>query len=180
MKKLLVLCLLLLCCTNVFAGIELGFALDTGTVQDFFIKNSSYNFSSDIRCRITPEFEARVPVGIVWKKEAKMFEAGLALIYYPFEKAGFFAGLSLIQFGFVRPENILSENTISLNEVLLGWTFRFNNGIFIEPAVSIRDPSGTFADEYSLLKGAFPCYKTVRAHLSVGYRFSILKNNFQN
>ena len=176
MKRIFLVLLALSLPFFLFASLSLALSADAGVLQDFAIRNSSYNFDIDARCKLTQAFEVRLPVGIVWNNNAKMFDLGLSLNYYPFDNLGLFVGLSLIQFGFVSPEGLLSKSTINLNEVSVGWTFETKSGLFAEPSILIRDPSGTFSDEYSMIKGAFPCYKNFRARIMCGYKFKIAQS----
>ena len=101
--------------------------------------------------------------------ESLMLEGGIDLVYYPW-RTGPFLALSVFRMGFTGGCSNL-ENMVNLNEVQIGWTFEFGPGLFVEPGLAVRDPSGTFSDEYSRLKGTFPCYTTFRGKLSFGYWF---------
>ncbi len=175
MKKIFFIILMNLICISVFASFQFGLSLDLGSAQDLIDRTKGFNLNMDARIKLTNTFEARSVIGFTKNSTAQMTEIGAHLIYYPFENKGAFAGLSLIQFAFVNPQSILSENSISLNEVLIGWTVNTKSGFFIEPALSIRDPSGAFSDEYSLLKGAFPCYGSFRLHLNAGWKITMNK-----
>ncbi len=165
-------CTLILCLSILLplqASVTAGAAVDAGLVQDFIFKTSSYNLAGDLRCSVTPSFEARVPFEYVWSSDGGLFDIGVALHYYPIEKIGLFCSVSLIQLGFSSPKNLLPMNEITLNEISLGYTYRLKNGFFVEPEIAIRDPSGTFSDEYDSLEEAFPCYGKIRARLKCGY-----------
>lgn len=175
MKKFFLIITLCFLCTSVFASVQFGLGCDLGSVQDLADKSKGYNLSIDTRLKITKTFEVRALLGLVKNSSSSLTEAGAFLVYYPFESKGFFVGLSLIQLGFVQPQSILSDSSVSLNEVLLGWTINTKSGFYIEPELSIRDPSGAFSDEYSLLKGAFPCYTDFRIHLNAGWKITLNK-----
>jgi len=159
--------------TSRFDSNNLGFALDCAVVQDPFLNKGSLQFSGDIRLFVLDGFELRLPLGFSYSKGSGkgsgFFETGALLVYYPWD-SGPFMGLSLFQMGFSYGNETL-ESIVNLNEVLLGWTFNLGSGLFLEPALVIRDPSGTFTNEYSKIKGVFPCYKTFRLRLSFGWFF---------
>lgn len=148
---------------------RLGAAVDLGVVQDIFLGGGSYNLAIDLRAMVTEDFQIRVPVTLVGNRRSFMEEVGLQLVYYPWGRGPFF-GISMFQIGFTQGSSEL-ERVINLNEVVLGWTFEFGPGLFVEPSLSIRDPSGTFSEEYSRIKGAFPCYTTFRARINFGWYF---------
>lgn len=162
---LLVLALAFFC----FASEKMGFSLDAAAVQDVFLGQGSYQVCADLRAMVSDEFQIRVPLGVAFCNQSLFFETGMQVVYYPWHE-GPFMSLSLFQVGFSSNcENL--DNMVSLNEVLVGWTFEFGPGIFVEPSIAIRDPSGTFSSEYSDLKGTFPCYSSFRGRLAVGWYF---------
>lgn len=175
MKRIIVCFLLILLVVGaLYCSNNLGVSLDFGTLQDSFVSKDSFQFSCDMRAYVLDGFELRIPIGFAFKKSAtdtftSFLEAGILLVYYPWE-SGPFMGLSLFQVGFSHGTEDL-ERLLNLNEVVLGWTFNLSYGLFIEPSVSIRDPSGTFTYEYSKLKGVFSCYRTFRFRLSFGWLF---------
>jgi hypothetical protein len=138
---------------------------DIGTVQDFFISKTSYQASLYAGFSMSDQFQLRVPMNFTFTNKGKlMFDAGLLLTAYPFEDLGFFAGMTIVQFGTYRGK------LYALNEVVTGWTFRVIERLIIEPSVSFRDPSSTFTNEYSTVRGIFPCYTQIRVHLMVGWQ----------
>lgn len=178
MKRVLLCFLLLFVLTEaLFCTSKLGFALDFATAQDPIFTPKSFQITGDFRCSLPDGFQLRLPLGFTLnteasknsKDKANLLELGVMLAYYPWE-TGPFMGLSLFSVGFSNGSETL-ENMINLNEVLLGWTFNLGYGLFIEPSLCIRDPSGTFSEEYSKIKGTFPCYSTFRFRLSFGWFF---------
>ena len=161
--------LLFLLIGALFCSNKLGFSLDFGTAQDPIFYKDSFQATGDFRFSLTDGFELRLPLGFTKKESASLMEASVMLTYYPWD-TGPFMGLSLFSVGFSNGSETL-ENLINLNEVLVGWTFAFAHGLFLEPALCIRDPSGTFSEEYSKIKGVFPCYTTFRFRLSFGWFF---------
>ena len=171
MRKTLIL-ILVFCFVlpvGVFCSGRMGFGADLASVQDVFLGQGSYQIGIDLRTMVSDEFQIRVPMAVSFINESLMFEGGIELVYYPW-RTGPFLALSVFQMGFTSGCGNL-ENMVNLNEVQFGWTFEFGPGLFVEPSLAVRDPSGTFSDEYSRLKGTFPCYTTFRGKLSFGYWF---------
>ena len=164
-----VLVLLLLIPAAAFCFGKTGFSADTASIQDIFLGKGSFQIGLDFRMMVSDEFQVRIPVAYTMNKTSFMIESGVCLVYYPWH-TGPFMGLSVFQFGFSHGTEEL-DNMVSLNEVMLGWSFEFGPGLFVEPSLVIRDPSGTFSDEYSRLKGEYPCYTTFRGRLAFGWYF---------
>lgn len=171
MKKALIMAIII--CVVLPAGVfcsgKIGFCADLASVQDIFLGQNSYQISLDFRTMVSDEFQIRIPLSATFIRTSLMLEGALMLVYYPWQ-TGPFLGLSVFQMGFTCQCPDL-ENLVNLNEVQIGWTFEFGPGLFVEPSLVVRDPSGTFSDEYSRLKGAFPCYTTFRGKLSFGWYF---------
>jgi len=164
-----VLVIVLIIPATAFCAGRMGVAVDTACVQDIFLGKGSFQVGLDFRMMVSDEFQIRIPVAYTMNGTSFMIESGVSLVYYPWH-SGPFMGLSVFQFGFSHGCAGL-ENMVSLNEVVLGWSFGFGPGLFVEPCLVIRDPSGTFSDEYSRLKGEFPCYTTFRGRLAFGWYF---------
>ncbi len=171
MKRILTVLVLMLLVLPVFAFSvgRMGFGADTASIQDIFLGEGSFQVGLDFRVMVSEEFQIRIPIAYTMNRTSFMIESGVSLVYYPWH-TGPFMGLSVFQFGFCNGCADL-DNMVSLNEVVLGWSFEFGPGLFIEPCLVIRDPSGTFSDEYSRLKGEFPCYTTFRGRLAFGWYF---------
>ena len=171
MRKTLIMAIII--CVVLPAGVfcsgKMGFGADLASVQDIFLGQNSYQISLDFRTMVSDEFQIRIPAAVTFNRQSFMCETGIGIVYYPW-KTGPFMGLSVFQFGFTGQSSDL-ESMVNLNEVILGWTFEFGPGLFVEPSISVRDPSGTFSDEYSRIKGVFPCYTVFRARLSFGWNF---------
>lgn len=144
-------------------GVDLGFAGDLMMREDVEI-------SGAFRLRLSDEFALKLPVSAVMGGEGVFMDTGLMLVYYPFN-TGPFVSLSLIQFGFEIGEAVLNDRIISLNEVSLGWTWNYLESWFAEASVVIRDPSGTYREEYEMIRGAFPSFRTFRIRLVAGWNF---------
>jgi hypothetical protein len=138
---------------------------DAGMAQDVFISKTSFQASLYAGFSLSEQFQLRVPLNFTFTTRGKlMFDAGLLLTAYPFEDLGFFAGMTIVQFGTHKGK------LYALNEVVAGWTFRIRYSFIIEPSVSFRDPSSTFTNEYSTVRGIFPCYTQIRVHLMMGWQ----------
>ena len=154
---------------SAYGSYRFGFAGDLASVQDFIFGEGSNHVQLDLRAMVSDRFQLRIPIGLSLNRQSLMAETGFSVLYYPWG-TGPFMGLSVFQFGFTSGSDDL-DSMVNLNEVIVGWTYEFGPGLFVEPALSIRDPSGTFADEYSSIKGVFPCYTVFRGRLSFGWYF---------
>ena len=168
-RCVLVILVLVMGVPGLWAIDKIGCSADVAAVQDIFLGRGSFQVSFDLRANVSDEFQLRVPLAVSVNKASFFGEAGIMLVYFPWEK-GPFMGLSMLQIGLTRNCPDL-QNLVNLNEVIFGWSFEFGPGLFVEPAISIRDPSGTFSDEYSLIKGTFPCYTTFRGRVCFGWYF---------
>lgn len=159
--------------TSVFALPPLAVCADIGTAQDVFISKTSGQACIDARADMSREFQIRIPVNITFNRNgALMADAGLMLAAYPFGNPGFFAGMTVVQFGYQIGRTQLKNRMCALNEITAGWTFRIKERLIIEPSVSFRDPSASFQDEYSAVRGIFPCYTAVRFHVMIGWQIT--------
>ena len=147
MRRILVCAvfLILLAAVPAFCTGRAGFSADIAGVQDIFLGKGSFQIGMDLRMMVSDEFQIRIPIAYTMNRTSFMIESGVSLVYYPWH-TGPFMGLSVFQFGFSHGSSNL-ENVVSLNEVMLGWSFEFGPGLFVEPGIVIRDPSGTLSDE---------------------------------
>lgn len=164
-------------CYCVYADSRLELGFDAGCVQDFLLKTDSFQMSANIGYSLNDKFELRLPFTVSMAPESQFFDVGIFLCYYPFDAYRFFMSLSLAQFGIVSGQTMLEKNFYGLNEVCLGYSFIFSKGLLLEPALVIRDPSGTFSEEYDMIRGSFPCNRTFRFRLNIGWSFDIQKKN---
>lgn len=165
MKKLLFVLLTVITVCPAFAFPPAALCADMGTVQDLFISKKSFQTCLDARFSMSGQFQLRLPMNFTFTNRGNlMFDAGLLLTAYPFGDCGFFAGMTIVQLGTYR------KQIYALNEISVGWTFRIRDRLIIEPSVSFRDPSSTFKDEYSTVRGIFPCYTQIRVHLMLGWQ----------
>lgn len=150
---------------TLFAFPPVAVCADTGIAQDAFISKKSFQASLDTRVSMSKQFQLRLPVNITFNtKKAVMLDAGLLLTAYPFADYGFFAGMTIVQFG------VYKKKLYALNELTVGWTFKIKDRFIIEPSISVRDPSSTFTNEYSTVRGIFSCYTQIRVHLMIGWQ----------
>lgn len=170
MKKTVVILILAVLSAGLFAS-SLSATADCGFIQDLLIRTNSYQFSADIRYSFAEKYELRLPLTLSVGEDAKFADAGIFLNYYPLKNKGLFMGLSLFQVAMALEAEGLDKTTYAMNEICIGWTFKIGKGLLIEPSVSIRDSTGTFEDEFELIKGILPCYRKFRPRLSVGWNF---------
>lgn len=168
-RSVLVFVLLVFALVPLASAGKMGLSADLASAQDILLGKGSYQISIDVRAMVSDEFQLRIPATLSMNKTSFLGEVGVMLVYYPWGK-GPFMGLSMFQVGLTRNCTDL-DNVVNLNEVVFGWSFGFGPGLFIEPSIVIRDPSGTFSDEYSKIKGSFPCYTTFRGRLAFGWYF---------
>lgn len=165
MKKILTLIVLLALCTVVSAFPQTGVAADIFSAQDLIIKKGSLQINADLRLKVSSDFEVRLPLTFTTNHNTWMADGALALVYYPLPVKLYF-GITAVQFGYY------DASLLAMNEVFAGWTFDFrNSGFFLEPELCIRDPSATYTDEYSVLRGIFPSYGSFRIRLKAGWKF---------
>lgn len=164
-NAVLVMLMLVFSIFSLFAFPPVAVCADTGIVQDAFISKKSFQETLDVRVSMSKQFQLRLPVNVTFNtKKAVMIDAGLLLTAYPFTDYGFFAGMTIVQFG------VFKKKMYALNELTVGWTFKIKDRLIIEPSVSVRDPSSTFTNEYSTVRGVFPCYTQIRVHLMIGWQ----------
>ena len=158
---------------SVYALPPLALCADAGIAQDFVISKKSFQASFDIRADLSDEFQLRFPVNITFNRSrAVMADASLLLVAYPFGDPGFFAGMTVVQFGYQIGKTVLKNRMCALNEIVAGWTFRIKKRFIIEPSLSFRDPSALFESEYSAIRGIFACYTPVRVHVMLGWQIT--------
>ena len=156
------------------SGIDIGLGISADVVQDLILRSNSKQVSLDFRIAPDDYFEFRIPLLYTVGQNSSFIESGFGVFYYPFTvRAGFFWGISVLEFGKDLSRSAVNENFISLNEMILGWTFVLPLNFFIETGIKVRDPSGTFSKEYSELRGSFESYGTFRAHLCAGWKYKI-------
>lgn len=142
---------------------------DFGLLGDLVFEND-IEASIAARVRVSDEFALKLPVTAVFGYESVFLDTGIMLVYYPFG-TGPFVSLSLLHFGFETRQRLLGDRIVSLNEVTLGWTWNFTSSWFLEAELTVRDPSGTFEDQYEMIRGAFSGYGTFRLRLLAGWNF---------
>lgn len=165
MKKLLLVLTIVFITISLNAIPTLSVGFDSGFVQDFIRNKTAIQLSADARFKFEDICEIRIPLTFSVKKSDMLFDTGIYAICYPYK--GLFFGISIFETG------ITKKQTMILNEIMAGWTFKVKERWFIEPCLVIKDPSGSYSQEYSALKGSFPCYRTYRLRLNVGAQFEL-------
>ena len=115
-------------------------------------------------------FALRIPlswVKILSSRDVSYFDLGLFLDYHPFEN-GFFISLGVAQGAFFLGRDRPQEDRCFLNEIAVGYRWDFSRHWFLEPKLQIRDPSGMFSKEMTMMKDVMGEYPLVRFSLLVG------------
>lgn len=163
MKVKIIILLMLFSIFSLSAFPTIGLSFDTLCIQDLRQKQS-YQFNADLRLKTSQDFQVRLPVTFTMAKSSYMAEGSLSLAYYPFNN-GFYVLIPAIDFAYY------DKSFIALNEIAAGYTFSFNKKIIVEPEICIRDPSGTYSDEYATLRGHFKSYSSFRFRLKLVWNF---------
>ena len=157
---------------------ETAVCADIGFIQDLlFFRNGSRQLNAEIRANVSGTFQFRIPLNYTFTAKASMIDSGILLAVYPFENSGFFAGMTLVQMGYQPGKTVTGNRLRAMHELVSGWTFPTGKRFFLEAQLCIRDPSASFTEEYSEIRGIFPCYKEFRIRLSAGFRIT---GNFRN
>ena len=115
------------------SGIDIGLGISADVVQDLILRSNSKQVSLDFRIAPDDYFEFRIPLLYTVGQNSSFIESGFGVFYYPFTvRAGFFLGISVLEFGKDLSRSAVNENFISLNEMILGWTFVLPLNFFIE------------------------------------------------
>lgn len=170
MKKALVL-LIVLCLTGAIWASSFGFGADLAFAQDFIINRNAVQANIDFRTAFGGQYELRVPITVDFADSNIFIEGGITFVYYPWDK-GFYMGLSALQMGYSLKQRISGKALFNLNEVVVGWTLNLPWGFLVEPELVVRNPSGTYDDEYSELLGALGNYGRFRGRLLFGWKYN--------
>jgi hypothetical protein len=173
MRKIVVPALLALCLSGLWAdGCQIPFVSADVTAVDA-LWGDCLQTRIDVGLRIADDFGLRIPLTFVSDTtyaQVSWIDSGLFFDYRPFSD-GFFCSVSLFEigrfFGMDRPDEARSY----LNEIAFGFTWHVTNGLYLEPRLLIRDPSGVFEDSYDTVSTMFPDYSMVRFSCSVGWDF---------
>lgn len=165
MRKTLLVIVLACLSFFIWADKQLGFGFDALFLQDFAFNKTAVQLNLDGRLRFAESYEIRIPVTVSVKQTSRMIDTGIYAICYPYK--GLFFGVSVFEIA------NFNQNPMILNEIIAGWNFPINEKFFIEPSLVIKDPTGTYSNEYSTIRGVYPCYKTFRVRLTAGITFNL-------
>lgn len=152
-------------------GIVLGFGVDTSILDAAWTKQIQARMNLNLR--LSPEFGLRLPLTFCMNRgdtNVMLFDFGIFLDYHPWGEGPFIA-VALVQLGMMAGRDRPEEPLHFLNEVVLGWTWHVYKGLYIEPALIIRDPSGGFEVEYEAIRELLPGVRPLRFSLTIGWDF---------
>lgn len=152
-------------------AVVLGIGVDTSVVDAAWTKHIQARM--DFTVGFSPEFGIRIPLTVCANQNRDavvLFDFGLFLDYHPWGE-GPFVSVSLVQIGILAGRDRPMDSVFFLNEVLLGWTWHVYKGLYLEPALVVRDPSGVFEDEYDAVRAQLPGMRPFRFSLTVGWDF---------
>lgn len=168
MRRIVLVLSVLVVCFCSF-GFSLDLSADAFILKDFIMRSPDYQGGISASLMLDGDFQIRVPLTVTYKANSVCFEGALKVSYYPFSK-GLFLSISMLDMAYVYNMRDKSAKQYTLNEIEAGWTFFIGKRFFIEPSVCVRDPSGTFVDEYEELRGMFKSYSKIKIRLLCGYR----------
>ena len=157
-------------------GIVLGLGLDASVLDAAWTKQVQARMTFNLR--LSPGFGLRLPLTFCMNRgdvSIMLFDFGIFLDYHPWGE-GPFISVALVQFGLLAGRDRPGEPLHFLNEVLLGWTWHVYEGLYIEPALVIRDPSGGFEAEYDAVRELLPGIRPLRFSLTIGWDFLRVPN----
>ncbi len=152
---------------------RLGVGVDLSVVDAAW--TNSMQCRVDITCTIGAGFGLRIPFSASVERDDMrtwLLDTGLFLDYHPWGSGPFIA-VSIAQVGIIVGRSRPKNNIQFLNEVILGWTQPIVGGLYVEPALVVRDPSSCFAYEYETVRDLFPSQGALRFSMVVGWAFSI-------
>ena len=172
MKKILsILVIIVSSGFSVFAAkISLGFA---GDITAIWVRPLSVE--ADLRIGVMEGLRLRFPVTFDKGEYRSLASFSLDIEYSPFQgDTGMFIGLSVANFGFLfRPGNS-GIHFLFTNGVYIGFRqSMFNNFVFIESRLLIRDPLTVFSAAFNEIKNNIPDYSRFKFRLSIGFNFDI-------
>lgn len=178
MKKFLLVLIILLLPFCLYAKTTFNIGIDSLFIQDFVFGYGDIQTNFKFRVDIEEDFSFDVPITISFPQKGKQYgrfyDIGIFLCYFPWER-GPYISVSLIQLGFFPRASEIEDRIIGLNEVTFGWKFKILKDFSIEPQISVRDPSETFSEEYSFLRGIYSSYSSFRLRIIVSWDFLNIK-----
>lgn len=148
------------------SGMEWGIALDGLSLDGVVARD--WEIGLDARLRLDDYIEIHIPFAMGFS-QGKSFlgESGLAFHVHPWRSGPFF-NIPFIHIGFLSQSGT-PVRLLWLDEVSFGWTFPIGgSGWFIEPRCTIRDPSHSYQQEYTVITEALPAYRSVHIGLRIG------------
>lgn len=173
MKKLLSVMALVLTLSSVGAseGSSLSLSLDLRALDALVV--STLQAKAEVKLHLNDEFTLRIPLALtsdLLYNDVRLWEFGLLFDYHPF-KGGLYLSVSLLQMGVFRGFDKPEESILYLNEVAFGYTWYMTKNFYLEPRLTICDPSGVFESEYALVMASFADRSTFRISLLFGWEF---------
>lgn len=157
-------------------GSSLSVCLDIRSFDALFLP--TLQAEAVVRLHLDEEFSLRIPLSLtsdLLYNEARLWETGLFLDYHPFGN-GAYLSVSLLQIGIFSGADKPEGGILYLNEVAFGYTWRIGKALYLEPRLSVRDPSGVFEDEYELVSRTFPDRSKFRFSVLFGWEFLSIPN----
>ena len=157
-------------------GSSLSVCLDIRSFDALFLP--TLQAESVVRLHLDEEFSLRIPLSLtsdLLYNEARLCETALFLDYHPFGN-GASLSVSLLQIGIFSGADKPEGGILYLNEVAFGYTWRIGKALYLEPRLSVRDPSGVFEDEYELVSRTFPDRSKFRFSVLFGWEFLSIPN----
>lgn len=170
-RKICILLILFSSGLSVFAAkISLGFA---GDITAIWVRPVSVE--ADLRIGVMEGLRIRIPVNFDKGDYRSLASFSLSIEYSPFKgETGMFIGLSAATFGFLFRPGDSGVHFLFMNDVYIGFRqSMFNDFVFIESRLSIRDPLTVFSSSFNEIKNNIPEYSRFKFRLSIGFNFEI-------
>lgn len=172
-KKLLIILLF------VFASSSKLFALNISLGASFDLSSiwvRPVNVSGDLRVDILDNLRVRVPLSFYKGTYNNLFTISAVVDYSPFDRyTGMFFGFALAELGLLYKGGG-NMRMLFMNELQVGFRqSAFNNYVFFESILSLRDPFFAFNQQYKEINSSIPSYTKVKFMLNVGVNFDLFK-----
>jgi len=150
---------------------SIDLAIDLSYI-DPFIDNVIYNEITP-SINIYDDLSIRLPINFIIPTDNNLDILGIGysidVLYRPFFN-NIYISFSLIKVEHLFGLDAPYENLQYLNKLSLGYSYFYNDKIFIEPAISFINLNGIYDESISTLKDSFEGFPTTRFSLIVGYR----------
>lgn len=175
MKKfIIVLLLLLFTVSSVFAlNLSLGASVDASSL---WVRPLS--IGGDVRLDILDNLRLRVPLTFDKGDYRNLFSVGIVVDYSPFNRyTGMFLGFAVAEIGFLYQTGGKLQ-MIFINELELGFRqSMFNNYLFLESVLCVRDPTFAFSSSYKEIQSSIPSYSRFKFRINIGINFDLFTKN---